>query len=206
MSKAKSKAKIKAKPKTKTKLKAKVKSKAKLKAASKTKSTNKVKSTKAKSSELSMVNKKSPNFNVQDSQGKTVSLSDFKGKKVVLYFYPKDDTPGCTIEGIEFNKLVNEYEKNNTVVFGVSKDSVSSHDKFKCKYHFNFELLADETEDMCKSFDVIKEKNMYGRKYMGIERSTFVIDENQMIIAEYRKVKPEGHATEILNFIQSLKS
>lgn len=151
----------------------------------------------------SMLNKKAPSFNLKNSQGEKVSLGGLKGQKIVLYFYPKDDTPGCTIEGNEFSKFVKKFKDQNTVIFGVSKDSVESHDKFKCKYNFGFELLSDENEELCNKFNVIKEKNMYGKKYMGIERSTFVIDEDQKIIAEYRKVKPEGHAEEILTFIKS---
>ncbi len=151
-----------------------------------------------------LLNKKAPSFNIKNSQGESVASKDLKGKKIVLYFYPKDNTPGCTTEGIEFSKLVKDYAKQNTVIFGISKDSVASHDKFKCKYNFDFELLADEDEELCKKFDVIKEKNMYGKKYMGIERSTFVIDEDQKIVAEYRKVKPEGHAAEVLKFIKAL--
>lgn len=149
------------------------------------------------------LHKKAPAFTLKNSRGDKISLKDLKGQKVVLYFYPKDDTPGCTIEGKEFSQHLKKFKQNNAVVFGVSKDSVESHDKFRCKYDFGFELLSDEDEELCKKFDVIKEKNMYGRKYMGIERSTFVIDEDQKIIAEYRKVKPEGHAEEVLAFIKS---
>jgi len=125
------------------------------------------------------------------------------GKKYVLYFYPKDSTPGCTLEGQEFSGMISEYRKNNIEVFGVSKDSVESHNDFKCKYNFGFELLSDVNEELCIGFDVIKEKNMYGKKYMGIERSTFVIDENQKIILEYRKVSPAGHAEAVLADILS---
>ncbi len=165
---------------------------------------NKTKSTdKDNKSESSMLNKKAPAFNLKNSKGESVRLNDLKGKKIVLYFYPKDDTPGCTIEGNEFSKYVKDFKGQNTVIFGVSKDSVESHDKFKCKFNFGFELLADIDEELCKKFDVIKEKNMYGKKYMGIERSTFVIDEEQKIIAEYRKVKAEGHAEAVLGFIKS---
>ena len=151
-----------------------------------------------KKSEAPFLNKKIPAFKAKNSLGEMVSSSDFKGKKVVLYFYPKDDTPGCTTEGQEFDELKKEFGKQNAVIFGVSRDSVKSHDKFKCKYGFGFELLSDEDEKLCKIFDVIKEKNMYGRKYMGVERSTFVLDENQTVIAEYRKVKAPGHAAQVL--------
>lgn len=126
-------------------------------------------------------------------------LSDYQGKKVVLYFYPKDDTPGCTLEGQQFSQLAPEFEKHNAVVLGVSRDSVKSHDKFKCKYDFSIELLSDEKEVLCKTFDVIKEKNMYGRKVLGIERSTFVIDEDGKLLREYRKVTADGHASQVLH-------
>nr|BFD62841.1 peroxiredoxin [Bdellovibrio sp. HM001] len=148
--------------------------------------------------------KKVPNFKIPSSSGETLSLSSLKGKKVVLYFYPKDSTPGCTTEGIEFNELLPQFKKQNTVVFGVSRDSLKSHDKFICKYDFKFELLSDEDEELCKLFDVIKEKNMYGKKVMGIERSTFVIDEDQKLVGEFRKIKAPGHAAEILQFLKEL--
>lgn len=122
----------------------------------------------------------------------------------MLYFYPKDDTPGCTIEGNDFNNFLSEFASLNTVVYGVSRDTVASHCKFRDKYGFKFELLSDEHEVACKLFDVIKEKNMYGKTVMGIERSTFIIDENQKLIAEYRKVKADGHAAEVLSYIKSL--
>ena len=150
------------------------------------------------------MNKKVPAFSLPASGGKSVSFEDLKGKKVVLYFYPKDNTPGCTTEGIEFNRLVPQFKKLNTVVFGVSRDSIKSHDKFSSMHDFKFSLLADEKEQLCKMFDVIKEKNMYGKKVMGIERSTFVISEDQKLIGEFRKIKAEGHATEILDFIKGL--
>jgi peroxiredoxin Q/BCP len=123
----------------------------------------------------------------------------------VLYFYPKDSTPGCTTQGIEFNELLSQFKKQNTEVYGISRDSLKSHDKFICKYDFKFHLLSDDDEAVCQLFDVIKEKNMYGKKVMGIERSTFIIGEDQKLIAEFRKVKAAGHAHEILKFIKELK-
>lgn len=126
------------------------------------------------------------------------------GKKVILYFYPKDDTPGCTVEGNDFNQFLAEFTALDTLVYGISRDSVESHCKFINKFGFGFELLSDDQEIMCKLFDVIKEKNMYGHVKMGIERSTFVIDENQKLIAAFRKVKSEGHAESMLNFVKSL--
>lgn len=131
-------------------------------------------------------------------------MSGLSGKKVILYFYPKDDTPGCTIEGNDFNRLLPNFKSANTVVYGISRDSVASHCKFINKFGFNFELLSDDEEVLCKLFDVIKEKNMYGKIVMGIERSTFVIDENQKLIAEFRKVKADGHAQAMLDYVKSL--
>jgi peroxiredoxin Q/BCP len=141
---------------------------------------------------------------VPSSDGETFSLSEKKGKKIVLYFYPKDSTPGCTTEGIEFNELLPQFKKLNAEVYGVSRDSLKSHDKFICKYDFKFQLLSDEDEALCQIFDVIKEKNMYGKKVMGIERSTFVIDEDQKLVGEFRKIKAEGHAAEMLKFLKTL--
>lgn len=148
--------------------------------------------------------KKVPNFKIPSSSGETLNLTSLKGKKVVLYFYPKDNTPGCTTEGIEFNELLQQFKKQNAVIFGVSRDSLKSHEKFICKYDFKFELLSDEEEELCQLFDVIKEKNMYGKKVMGIERSTFVLDEDQKLVGEFRKIKAQGHAAEILKFIKDL--
>jgi peroxiredoxin Q/BCP len=143
-------------------------------------------------------------FKIASTQGLDLVLSSLQGKKVVLYFYPKDNTPGCTTESIEFNELLPEFKKANTEVYGISRDSIKSHDSFKNKFQFKFELLSDVDESVCKAFDVIKEKNMYGRQVMGIERSTFVIDENGKLVGEFRKVKAEGHARAILNFVKDL--
>lgn len=154
-------------------------------------------------SEGSLLNKQCPSFALRNSENKEVTLESLKGKKVVLYFYPKDSTPGCTLEGQEFSRLHKDFQKENTVILGVSKDSVSSHEKFKCKYNFPFDLLADEEGKLCDAFDVIREKNMYGKKYMGIERSTFILDENQKIIGEFRKISLAGHAKFILDQIKS---
>ncbi len=151
-----------------------------------------------------VLGKKVPSFKVPSSSGETFSLTSKKGKKIVLYFYPKDNTPGCTTESIEFNELLSQFKKQNAEVYGISRDSLKSHDKFICKYDFKFELLSDENEELCQLFDVIKEKNMYGKKVMGIERSTFVIDEDQKLVGEFRKIKAQGHAAEILKFIKSL--
>lgn len=123
---------------------------------------------------------------------------------MVLYFYPKDNTPGCTLEGQEFDRLYPEFKKHNVEVFGVSRDSVKSHDNFKCKFNFKFELLSDADEKLCKLFDVIKEKNMYGKKVLGIERSTFVINEAGCLVGEFRKIKAPGHAQAMLDFVRGL--
>lgn len=136
--------------------------------------------------------------------GKNISLQDFKGSRVVVYFYPKDNTPGCTTEGQDFKRLKNEFAAKNTVVVGVSKDSLKSHENFKGKFGFPFDLIVDEDESFCRAFDVIKLKKLYGREFMGIERSTFLIDEDGLILKEWRKVKVDGHAEEVLEFVGTL--
>ncbi|MDG0818245.1 peroxiredoxin [Bdellovibrio svalbardensis] len=148
--------------------------------------------------------KKVPAFKIASSNGETFNLADKKGKKIILYFYPKDSTPGCTTEGIEFNELLPKFKKLNAEVYGISRDSLKSHDKFICKYDFKFELLSDEDESVCQLFDVIKEKNMYGKMVLGIERSTFVIDEEGKLVGEYRKIKAQGHAQFILDQLKEL--
>lgn len=133
----------------------------------------------------------------------TIQLKALRGKKVVLYFYPKDATPGCTTEGQDFRDLHAKFKRQNCVILGVSRDSLASHEKFKAKQEFPFELLSDEDESVCKAFDVIHEKNLYGRKYMGIERSTFLIDEDGKLRAEWRKVKVKEHAAEVLAAVKN---
>ena len=145
-----------------------------------------------------------PDFSVASSDGGEFRLSDKKGKKIVLYFYPKDNTPGCTLEGQEFNKLLPQFKKAGAEVYGVSRDSLKSHGKFIDQCGFRFELLSDEDESLCRLFDVIKEKNMYGRKVLGIERSTFVIDEKGRLTAAFRKVKAAGHAAEVLDTVKKI--
>lgn len=145
-----------------------------------------------------------PNFKCNVTSDNKISIKDLRGKKVVLYFYPKDNTPGCTTESIEFNGLLKEFSKMNTLIFGISRDNLASHEKFKQKYDFSFELISDEDESVCNLFGVIKEKNLYGRKYLGIERSTFLIDEKGKLIAEWRKVKAKGHAQSTLDHISGL--
>lgn len=149
-----------------------------------------------------MLGKTLPDLTVESSSGEKINLKDLKGHKTILYFYPKDNTPGCTIQGNEYNAFLNHFDKLNTKVYGISRDNLKSHDKFIQKCDFKFELLADTDEKMCKFFDVIKEKNMYGKKVMGVERSTFIIDENGKIIGEYRKVKAEGNAALILEVVK----
>ena len=147
---------------------------------------------------------KAPRFK-GDCTGKEgfVDSANLKGKRVVLYFYPKDSTPGCTTEGQDFSSLHKKFKKENTLIFGLSRESIKSHDNFKEKQGFVFELISDPEEIICNQFDVIKEKSMYGRKYMGIERSTFIIDEKGRLIKEWRKVKVTGHAQEVLDFIKN---
>ena len=130
-----------------------------------------------------------------------ISSSDLAGKKLVIYFYPKDDTPGCTKEALEFSDLKNDFDKKNVNIIGVSKDSIEKHKKFISKYKLNLNLASDDDLKICETFKVWVEKSMYGKKYMGIERSTFLFDENLKLIKSWRKVKVNGHAEEVLNSI-----
>jgi len=151
-----------------------------------------------------VVGKKVPKFEALLDNKKTFKLSETKGKNLVLYFYPKDSTPGCTKEGEDFRDQNKNFIEHNTIVIGVSRDSVDSHEKFIGKYNFPFNLISDEDEKVCNLFDVIKEKNMYGRKYMGIERSTFLIDKNGMLVKEWRKVKVKGHVDNVLEAVKEI--
>jgi len=144
------------------------------------------------------IGQKAPAFSLPNQDGKIVSLSDYKGKKVVLYFYPKDDTPGCTKESCAFRDGIDEIHGNGAEVLGVSGDSVESHKKFVKKFNLNFPLVSDESKKMIRAYGVWKEKSLYGRKYMGIERTTFIIDENGKIDDIFHKVKVEGHLEEVL--------
>lgn len=150
-----------------------------------------------------VVGKKVASFKLPSTDG-DISLSGLKGKNVVLYFYPKDDTPGCTLEGQDFRDHIRKFRARNTVVLGVSRDSIDSHGKFRKKYKLPFDLLSDEDESLCRQFDVIKQKNMYGKRVRGIERSTFLIDEKGVLRREWRKVKVEGHVEEVLKAITEL--
>ena len=150
------------------------------------------------------IGKKVPSFSSILDDGSNLKSNDLKGKYVVIYFYPKDSTPGCTKEGEDFRDLYKEFKKHDSLIFGVSRDSVASHEKFKNKYNFPFSLISDEDESLCNIFDVIKEKNMYGRKYMGIERSTFLIDKKGKLVHEWRKVKVKDHAQKVLDTIKNI--
>ena len=143
-------------------------------------------------------------FTAQATNDQTVTLSELKGKNVVIYFYPKDNTPGCTTEGQDFRDHIADFEANDTVIFGVSKDSLRTHTNFKTKHEFPFELITDPEEEVCKHFDVIKLKKNYGREYMGIERSTFLIDKEGILREEWRKVKVKGHVLEVLEAVKAL--
>ena len=150
------------------------------------------------------VGKKVRDFKALLDNEETFKLSENKGKNLVFYFYPKDNTPGCTKEGEDFRDNYSVIKKLNTEVIGVSKDSVATHQKFIKKFNFPFNLISDENEKVCNLFNVIKEKNMYGRKYMGIERSTFLIDTNGKLLKEWRKVRVKGHVDEILESIKEI--
>ena len=135
--------------------------------------------------------------------GNNFSSDEFLGKKLIIYFYPKDDTPGCTKEAIEFSELIEEFKKNNTQIIGISKDSLEKHQKFISKHKLKVKLASDEDLEICKKFGVWVEKSMYGKKYMGIERSTFLFDQNLILIKEWKKVKVNNHAKEVLEYIVS---
>lgn len=147
--------------------------------------------------------RQSPDFKCPATGDQTIHLKSLRGKKVVIYFYPKDSTPGCTTEGQDFRDLHTKFKRQNAVILGVSRDSLASHEKFKAKQKFPFELLSDPDEALCKKYDVIKEKTLYGRKFMGIERSTFLIDERGKLREEWRKVKVKGHAAEVLEAVKN---
>lgn len=150
------------------------------------------------------IDKKVPTFTSQATSEQIVTLTELSGKNVVIYFYPKDSTPGCTTEGQNFRDMINDFEAANTVIFGVSRDSLRAHENFKSKQAFPFELISDPEEELCKLFDVIKLKKNYGREYMGIERSTFIIDAEGILKKEWRGVKVKGHVEEVLAAVQAL--
>ena len=150
-----------------------------------------------------MLNKTVPDFELPATSSTNFKLSNYQGKTLVIYFYPKDNTPGCTTQGMQFRDSYSEFQSVNTEIFGISRDSIKSHENFKAKFSFPFELLADTEELACSLFGVMKMKNMYGKQVRGVERSTFVIDKNGTLIQEWRGVKVDGHAQAVLNFIKS---
>lgn len=150
------------------------------------------------------IGKKVPDFELPATGEKQVRLSELRGHNVVLYFYPKDSTPGCTREGQDFRDNAPKLKQYNTVVLGISRDGIESHEKFKASENFNFDLLSDKNEVVCKLFDVIKMKNMYGKQALGIERSTFLIDSSGKLRREWRKVKVDGHVDEVLAALRDL--
>jgi len=147
-----------------------------------------------------------PEFDLPASNGQNLALKDFKGKNIVIYFYPKDDTPGCTVEACGLRDSFKEIEKLNAVILGVSPDSVKSHGKFISKFQLPFILLTDEDKKMCQDYGVWVEKSMYGKKYMGVARTTFIIDKKGKIVKIFEKVKPEGHNTEIIEALKKTET
>ena len=145
-----------------------------------------------------------PDFTLADQNGSPVTLSSFAGRKVVLYFYPKDHTPGCTTEGQAFCDMYEQFQAADTLVFGISRDSLRTHENFRAKQGFPFELISDADETLCRLFDVIRQKQLYGKQYEGIERSTFLIDREGVLRREWRKVKVPGHVAEVLAAAQAL--
>jgi peroxiredoxin Q/BCP len=148
--------------------------------------------------------KKVPAFQAEATGGQVFKLAETRGRNLVIYFYPRDNTPGCTREGQDFRDNYSKFTRNRTRVVGVSRDSLASHEKFKTKQGFPFELLADPDETLCRLFDVIKEKTLYGKKVMGIERSTFLIDAGGTLRREWRKVKVDGHVDAVLDAVREL--
>ena len=150
------------------------------------------------------IGKKIANFKAESTNKDEFVLKDQLEGYIVLFFYPKDNKPGCTQEGLDFSSNLTKFKKLNTRVFGISRDSIKSHNNFKNKYKYKFDLISDSDEYLCNLFDVIKEKNMYGKKYLGIERSTFIINPKSILIKEWRKVKVKDHSDEVLEYIKNL--
>lgn len=150
------------------------------------------------------LNRPVPDFTLPAAGGKQLSLSQFQGRNLVLYFYPKDNTTGCSLEARDFRDYQPKFKRRNTLIIGVSCDSVQSHDKFRRKYRLKFDLLSDAEKKICKRFGVFKQKSLYGRKFMGIERSTFLIDAQGVLRREWRKVRVKGHAHEVLDAVKAL--
>ena len=153
---------------------------------------------------MTMINSPVTDFELPTTGGKTFQLSQYAGKTLVIYFYPKDNTPGCTSQGMQFRDHYADFKAHNCEVFGVSRDSLKSHESFKAKFSFPFELLADTEELACGIFGVMKMKNMYGKQVRGVERSTFIIDKNGVLVREWRGVKVDGHVSEVLDFIKTV--
>lgn len=153
---------------------------------------------------MSLEGKKCPDFLVESTGDKKLSNGDFEGKNLVIFFYPKDNTPGCTLEGQDFRDNYEEFKKFNAEILGVSRDSIKSHVNFIEKQNFPFDLLSDPDEVMCKSFDVMREKSMYGKKYIGVDRSTFLIDSKGIIVKEWRSVKVKGHVLDVLEALKNI--
>ncbi len=150
------------------------------------------------------VGKKVPAFKLPATGEQTISLSSLKGQNIILYFYPKDNTPGCTTEGQNFRDNIAKFKRQNCVILGVSRDTVRTHENFKAKQKFPFDLLSDTEEELCTLFDVIKLKNMYGKKLLGIERSTFLLNDKGVLKQEWRKVKVDSHVDEVLTAVKTL--
>lgn len=151
------------------------------------------------------INRKIKKFTAIATNETIVSSSDLLGKNYIIYFYPKDNTPGCTQEGEDFRDSYKDFKKIKIDIFGVSRESIKSHEGFKEKFNYPFELISDPDEKLCELFDVIKEKSMYGKKYMGIERSTFLVNKEGKLVEEWRKVKVPGHVTEVLEAAKKIK-
>ena len=149
-----------------------------------------------------VLNRVVKDFKADATRGRTIHLKALRGKKVVIYFYPKDSTPGCTTEGQNFRDLHARFRRQTTVILGISRDSLASHEKVRDKQQFPFDLISDPDEKLCQYFDVIREKTLYGRKFMGVERSTFLIDEAGKLRREWRKVSVKGHADEVLEAVK----
>lgn len=150
------------------------------------------------------LNQPVPDFQAQATGDQSITLADLKGKNVIIYFYPKDNTPGCTTEGQDFRDRMEHFMALDTEIFGVSRDSLRVHENFRAKHEFPFHLISDKDEDLCKLFDAIKLKKLYGKEYMGIERSTFLIDKEGVLRQEWRGVKVKGHADEVLDAVKAL--
>jgi peroxiredoxin Q/BCP len=150
------------------------------------------------------LNETVPDFSAEMTSNKTFRLSDYKGKNIVLYFYPKDNTPGCTTEGIRFRELYPQFQEANTEIFGISRDSIRSHENFKAKLAMPFELISDPDEVVCNQFDVMKMKNMYGKQVRGVDRCTFAIDASGKLVKEWRGVKVPGHVDAVLEFMKAI--